>query len=142
MKVASLADIDALVAEYVTHEQPEVHWEDSHALFRFATEEEALNAIRDPYYQLFLPNVDWSMTKVVKVQIYRPYSTDLDTAWRIVEQISDLKNGLQMQRHMGRWIACFGNAMPSVARTAPLAICLAGLRCCGVEIDIDTDQLL
>ena len=137
IRIASLNDLDALVGEYVTSERPEIHWEDSHALFRFDTEEEARAAIRNPYYQLFLPKVDWSMTQVIKVRNYQPYSTELGSAWLIVERLSGPNQPLELRREAGRWVACFGNTLPAAARTAPVAICLAGLRRQGVELEMD-----
>ena len=45
MRVASLAQLDALVGEYVTGDEPEVAWQDSYGLFRFSTRDEAEEAI-------------------------------------------------------------------------------------------------
>ena len=58
LRIASLTELDELIGKQVFGESPETHWEDSHSLFMFDSEEEAREAIRNPYYQLFLPEAD------------------------------------------------------------------------------------
>ena len=45
MRVASLAQLDALVGEYVTRDAPEIAWQDSYGLFRFNSRTEAEEAL-------------------------------------------------------------------------------------------------
>lgn len=141
MRLSTLQELDELVGDYITKERPSVQWEDSHGMFRFDTEPEARAAIRNPYYQLYLSNVDWSSATVVEVRTYLAYSSDLKAAWRVVEHLGDAHHAVELRREHGKWVACFGNAMPVIAKSAPVAICLAGLRARGVEVDVDPDRL-
>ena len=77
---------DALVGTHVTGEAPEIMWEDSHGHFQFETEAEARQAIADPYYQQFLPEVDWAKTVVRQVRIFRPYCSDPAAIWAVVDK--------------------------------------------------------
>ncbi len=141
LRPASLSDLDALVGDYITGEKPAVQWMDSHALFRFETRREATAALHDPYYQRFFPHVDWKNADVVKVRTYRPYSTDLKAAWLVVERLSDPRIALELCSVKGGWRASFGGAIPITARSAPVAICLAGLRFRGIEVEVSPEQL-
>jgi hypothetical protein len=136
LRINSLIDLDGLIGEHVTGETPETHWEDSNSLFRFDTEEEASEAIRNPYYQLFVPDVDWTDAQILRVQHYRPYSSDISAAWEVVEQLSEARP-LQLRREQQQWLAAFGTAEPVSAPSAAIAICLAALRIRGIEVDLD-----
>ncbi|MEA3209649.1 MAG: Phage sandwich domain [Chthoniobacter sp.] len=128
-------EIDALVGRFVTGENPETHWEDSHAQLRFDSIEEALEALREPYFQQFIPADERANTVLREVREFRPYSTDLSVAWEVVEKITDAGADLRLQRDCGSWKAAFGNEPPVSARTAPLCICLAALRMRAVEVE-------
>lgn len=141
LALSTLLELDELVGDYLTKERPTVQWEDSYGMFRFDTESEARAAIRNPYYQLYLSSVDWSKATVVEVRTYQPYSTDLKAAWQIVERLSDAQHTMELRREQEKWVACFGTAKPVAASSAPLAICLAGLRVRGVEVGVDPDAL-
>jgi hypothetical protein len=140
-RVTSLIELDALVGEFVVGETPEVHWEDSHGTFQFETEEEARRAIRDPYYQNFLPDVDWSTTVVRKVLIYRPYVTDALAFWRMVGEATQHSGALKLSRDKGQWAAAFGKSGEGRALSPQLAVCLAALACKGVKAEIDHARL-
>lgn len=66
----------------------------------------------------------------------KPYSTDIDAAWEVVEKMRELGHfdcGSPYrcgQRVIGAWWARFGSnlADPCTAYTAPLAICRAALK--------------
>ena len=139
-RIRSLCELDELVGEHITGEIPLTQWEDSHAVFRFDTEEEAREAINNPYYQLFLPDVDWSKTELIKISIYRRYSSDLFTAWEVVEKLGGDK-GLRLNKERGRWMAEFEGSQNAVARSVPVAICVAGLRAKGVKVEVDPDMI-
>ena len=88
-RVTSVAELECLVGAHVMGEVPEIYWGDSHGHFQFGTEDEARAAVADPYYQQFLPAVDWSGTVIRKVQVYRPYCSDPATVWLVVEKASE-----------------------------------------------------
>src|SRR5437867_4219811 len=88
LRIASLMELDELIGQHVLDETPETHWEDSHALFMFDSEEEATEAIHNPYYQLFLPGADWTTAHVRKVQVYRHYSTETLAAWDVIAHMT------------------------------------------------------
>jgi hypothetical protein len=130
--------LDELVGTHVAGESPEIHWEDTHALFSFDTEEEARNAIRDPYYQRFMPEADWTSAEIKRVQVYKPYSTDLNATWQLIEHVTKSKP-LNLQRDGDEWVASFGIRSEISAKTAPIAICLAALRSLGIEVEMERD---
>jgi hypothetical protein len=138
-QIGALRELDALIAEHVTCESPETYWEDSHGFFHFGTEQEARDAIQDRYLQNFLPDVDWTATLIQKVEMHRPYSTELHAAWQVVEKLA--ANPLHMSREQGRWSASFGSRQVAVSRSAPVAICLAALRSKGIEVFVDPDRI-
>jgi hypothetical protein len=141
IRVSSAAELDALVGKHVTQEQPEIFWEDSHGHFQFDTEEEARQALRDPYYQRFLPDVDWTRTLVREVHAYRPYCADPMQVWLVAEKAAATHGPLIIWREQGRWQAAFGTHPKVEARTAPVAICLAALRAAGLLIEINHDRV-
>jgi hypothetical protein len=140
LRVDSLNALDALVGRYVTGEQPQVHWEDSHAHMRFESADEALEALREPYFQQFIPASVRSSTVLREVQEFSAYSTDLAMAWQVVEKVGTPRQPLQIWRDRHAWCAAFGQFPPVSARTAPLAICLAALRVRGLEVAVAEDD--
>jgi hypothetical protein len=140
-RVKSAADLDALVGIYVTGEKPEVFWVDSHGHFQFATEADAREAVNDPYYQQFLPEVDWAQTVIQKVNAYRPYSSDPAILWTVVESAAEKHGVLSVFRKHGLWWAAFGKGEKKSSRTVAVAICLAALDAAGVEVEINHNQI-
>ena len=141
IRIASIAELDALIGVHVAGETPEVYWEDSHGHFQFATEAEALRAITDPYYQQFLPDVDWSKTVVREVRIYSPYCSDASAVWSAVEKASAAHGPLLIWREHGRWHSAFGSNADAEARTPNVAICLAALTACKLKFDVNHDRI-
>ena len=136
VKISSFAELDAMVGAHLTSEVPKTHWEDVHAHLRCATFEEALEVMRDPYLPgsaLHERNPDMVLREV---HVYREYSTNLEIAWEIVEKLTAAQVALSVRQDAGRWIASFGTSPAASAVTAPLAICLAGLRMCGIEVEL------
>ena len=125
-----------MVGAHITSEVPKTHWEDSHAHLRCATLEEALEATRDPYFQTASPLSRNPDTILREVHLYREYATNLDLAWEVVEKLSEPHGALKIQREQGRWLAAFGGQADVTAASPPLAICLAGLRACGIEVEL------
>ena len=72
MKIATLRQLDALVGEQLMNEVPEVYWEDAHAVFRFETEQEALEAVKRMNMKLNLHRIDWDSMTVTQIKYYRP----------------------------------------------------------------------
>jgi hypothetical protein len=140
MRVASLAQLDALVGEYVTGDEPEVAWQDSYGLFRFSTRDEAEEAILNSYYRLFRPDLDWDSATIQEVRRFPPYSSDLMAAWEIVERLGAEARQMEIRRQGDFWRAAFSGT-EAFAATPALAICLAGLRARGID-PIFCDSLL
>jgi hypothetical protein len=115
-------------------ETPITQWEDSRTHFRFATIEEAVEALHDPYFKQFGPG---SATVFVEVKEYRRYSTNLDAAWEVVEILSQQAKPLLVIRRAGKWNVAFGDGPSVEAATAPLAICLAALHACGIIVELE-----
>jgi hypothetical protein len=134
LRIESLSALDALVGRYITSESPEIHWEESYAQMRFDSVEEGLEALREPYFQQFIPAEARSTTVLREVQQYAPYSTDLETAWKAIEKLGTPRQPFRIWRDWNYWCAVFGENVPVTARTAPIAICLAALRLRGLEI--------
>jgi hypothetical protein len=141
LRAASLAELDTLVGQYVTRDSPEEFWEDCHGYFQFASEDEARHALLDPYYQKFLPSVDWSQTKIRKVQIFRPYSAEPTANWDLVAQATGQFGPLNISRDKGQWRASFGAHGDAHARTPSVAIAIAALHAKGYEVQVEHDQL-
>jgi len=135
LRVASLKELDALVGKYLTKETPQVFWEEEHACLRFDSIDEALEAMRDPYFQLFIPEDARANTALKEVQEFRAYSSELPLAWEVVERISPQLEPLHVRSQSGVWYAAFGNQAESCSHSAPVAICLAALRAHGMDVD-------
>jgi hypothetical protein len=140
-RVSAAADLETLVGIHVTGEVPDVFWADSHGHFQFATETEARDAMSDPYYQGFLPDVDWTQTVIRKVNVYRGYCSDPAFLWQVIERASERHGALSVVKKQGRWWASFGNAGKKDARTAAVAVCLAALEAAGVAVEINHDRV-
>lgn len=136
VRIESLAELDALIGKYITGEKPSIHWEDSHAHMRFETADEALEALREPYFQQFIPANLRATTVLREVQEFLPYSSKLDVAWEVVAKVSTSRRALQIQRDRDGWRAAFGEFPPVTARTPAAAICLAALRVRGLEVGL------
>ena len=135
LRVASLKELDALVGKYLTKETPQIFWEEEHACMRFDSIEEALEAMRDPYFQLFIPADARPHTALKEVQEFRAYSSELPLAWEVVERVSPNLEPLHIRCESGWWYASFGSQPESGSRSAPVAICLAALRAHGMDVD-------
>ncbi len=140
-RVTSITDLETLVGIHVTRETPEVFWADSHGVFHFATESEARDAANDPYYQQFLPDVDWTQTVIQKVSIYRHCCSDAAMLWQVIEKASEAHGPLSVVKKQGRWWAGFAGADKKDARTPAVAICLAALDAADVKVQIDHDRV-
>jgi len=135
LRVASLKELDALVGKYLTKEAPQVFWEEEHACLRFESAEEALEAMRDPYFQLFIPEEARARTALKEVQEFRAYSSELALAWELVERVSPQLEPLHVRCQSSVWYAAFGSQPESCSHSAPVAICLAALRAHGMDVD-------
>lgn len=140
-RVTSVAALEALVGAHVIGEVPEVFWEDSHGHFQFATRDEVKAAVADPYYQRFLPAVDWTRTVIREVKVYQPYCSDPATVWQVVEKTAEVHGPLLIGRRHGRWSASFGKNARAEARVAAVAICLAALEAKGIRVALDSDRI-
>jgi hypothetical protein len=140
-RVSLPAELDALVGSHITGETPETYWEDCHGHFQFDTEEEARMALSDPYYQRFLPDVDWTQTVIRQVTVFRPYCSDAVMNWRVVEKATAQFGVMKVWRENSRWHAAFGTNDAASARTPAVAICLAALSASGVLVDVNHDRL-
>jgi hypothetical protein len=141
IRITTACELDALIGQHVTREAPQVFWEDSHGQFQFATEAEARQALADPYYQRFLPDVDWTKTVVREVHAYRPYCADAVDVWIVVERASARFGALLIWREQARWRAAFGSHFHAEARIASVAICLAALRAAGLSLEVNFDRV-
>ncbi len=137
IQVEVLAEVDALVGEHVMHDLPEIYWQDSYANLRFDSAREALEAMRDPYFQLFIPEGERSGTVLAEVRAFPPYSASLEDSLEVISRLS--RDGLlfHLRKANGRWGAAFGRNAEICADAAPLAICLAALRAKGIEVQVD-----
>jgi hypothetical protein len=141
LRVKTLAELDALVGTHVTLEKPEVYWEDSHGYFQFHSEVEARQALRDPYYQRFLPDVDWAKTVIREVRVYRNYASNPAANWAAADRAIAQFGPMTVWRETGNWLATFGSFPKGEARHPMVAICLAALIAGGVQMEIDHDSL-
>lgn len=140
-RVSSSAELDCLIGIHVTGEVPAVVWADSNGLFEFASEAEARDAVADPYFQQFLPDVDWTQTVIERVDVYRAYCSDPAILWQVVEKATEKHGVLSVLRKQGRWWAAFGKKERMGARTVAVAICLAALDAADVATDVNHDRL-
>ncbi len=132
IRVATMAQLDALVGEYVTEDPPEIAWQDSYGLFRFTSQEEAEESIHNAYYRLFRPDLDWDSAIVEEVRIYPSYSSDLMAAWTIVERLGEESRQAEIRRQGDLWRCAFSGT-EAFAGTPAMAICLAALRSRGID---------
>ena len=139
IRVACLKELDALVGKHVTKETPQTFWEEQQVCLRFDTLEEALEAMRDPFFQEFIPKDARPQSALTEVQEFRPYSSDLTVAWEVVEQLGSEVDEFHVRRVDGHWIAAFGDHPTADSRSAAVAICLAGLRAKGIEVELVAD---
>jgi hypothetical protein len=137
VRVSSLRELDALVGERLTHETPNSHWEDARTQICFPSLEEAIEAASDPYVSRLKPGGCSATAELTEVREFRRYSSDLDAAWLVVEQVSAGAHALVVQRYGERWAAAFGPGPIVEAPTAPLAICIAGLLARGIAVEFD-----
>ncbi len=128
-------ELDALVGDRVMGHTPEIYWEDSYANQRFSSLEEALAAMRDPFYQLFIPEQERADAVLAEVREFPRYSTHIATALEIVERFSAQGESLHLRQKQEWWMAAFGSHPEARARTAAAAICLAALRVKGVQVE-------
>lgn len=135
ISVRSLAELDALVGEYLTGETPLMHWVNSHTDFEFDSVEEAVEAMNDPFYRDFVPPGTPATTVLTEVREFRRYSTDLTVAWDLVEHLSHTLEPLLVRRAGDKWEGAFGSREFISAPTAAIAICVAALRTRGVEVE-------
>ena len=140
-RIVTPADLNGLLGARLMGDTPEVYWEDSHGCFQFHSEEEALQALHDPYYQQFLPDVDWQKTSVREVRMYPPYCADGMVLWKMVDRVSGKYGPLLVWREQARWHAAFGSHADAEARTPGVAICLAALRASGIAVQVSHDRL-
>jgi hypothetical protein len=141
MRVRSLAELDALVGEHVVCEKPECYWEDCHGYFQFHSEIEAREALKDPYYQKFLPAVDWSRTVIHEVRVYRKYSSEPVANWFLAERAISEFGPMLIWREAGHWRAAFGSFADADGRSPMVAVCLAALSARGLRLHVDHDTL-
>jgi hypothetical protein len=138
LRIRSLRELDALVGERLTREVPRKHWENARNHFRFASLEDALDALDEPLFLVLVPNeADAKPALITEVKEFRAYSTDLNNAWNVVECVNA---PLLMRREHEHWRATFGETS-ALGRTAAIAICIAGLRANGIELEYDIDVL-
>jgi len=129
-----------LVGKYLTKESPQVFWEEEHACLRFESAEEALEAMRDPFFQLFIPPEARATTALKEVQEFRAYSSELALAWEVVERISPQLEPMHVRCQSGMWYAAFGDQAESCSPSAPVAICLAALKAHGMDVDLSSER--
>ncbi len=141
IRLASPSEIDALIGTRILGETPAVYWEHADGLFHFETEAEAWEALGDPYYQLFLPKVNWATTQVREVQQFSAYSSDAGMIWKVIGKVSLAHGPLHTREEAGRWRASFGAGKEAEARTPLVAICLAALQACGLILEVDHDAI-
>lgn len=140
-RISSLAELDALIGEYVLGEKPLIHWEDSHGYFQFHSEVEARQALSDPYFQRFLPPVDWARTAIREVREFRPYSSDGAANWRVAEASISKFGPMVVAREGGRWRTTFGSCPHGEAKHPTVSLCLAALVARGIRVLVNQDRI-
>lgn len=134
-QLSTLQELDSFVGRFVMGDSPSVYWMDSYAHLRFESLEEALSAMRDPYFQHFIPPDERAETVLAEVAEFPEYSSKITVALEIVQRLSAEAKGLQLKRETsGRWNAAFGAHSFAEGSTAPIAISLAALRARGMEV--------
>ena len=119
-----------------------MHWEDAHTRLQYDSVEEAIEAARDPFLRQFVQTQAPPTTVLTEVRQFRRYSSDIWDAWLLVDRLTRRQVSLLMRQENGRWLAHFGDHEPVSSLSAPVAICLAALRMCEVEIDGDLDAFV
>ena len=137
LQVESLARLDALVGAHVMGCAPLIYWEDSYTQWRFESLAEALEAMRDPFFSALTPEGSRSRSSLREVHEFPPYSSHLGSAMRVVEHLGTEEKPLVLWSSFGHWSATFAGGPGGEASTAPLAICLAALRGCGLHIEFE-----
>lgn len=135
VRVGSLSELDALIGTRITGERPISRWENRQTQFVFASVEEAIDALSDPYYSSFAPMTPSPAAMLFEIKEYRRYSSDLNAAWDVVETVTSAEQPLQVRVEGAKWVATFGNGPTVAALTAPVAICIAALRVKGVAVE-------
>jgi hypothetical protein len=97
--------------------------------------------MRDPYFQLFIPEDARANTALKEVQEFRAYSSELALAWEVVERLSPELEPLHIRCVDGVWYAAFGAQPESSSSSAPVAICLASLRAYGMDVDFCLEHI-
>ena len=137
-RIRSLRELDALVGERLTGEVPRKYWENAKNHFRFSSLEDALDALDEPLFlALVSDEADTKPALITEVKEFRAYSSDLNNAWNVVDCINI---PLLMRREHEQWRAIFGETS-ALGRTPAIAICIAGLRANGIELEYDVDAL-
>ena len=139
LRVASLKELDALVGKYLTKETPQVFWEEQQVCLRFDSIEEALEAMHDPYFQQFIPKDARPHSSLTEVHEFRAYSSDLNCAWEVIDQLSTDGEAFQIHKEQGKWCAAFGESAKVASHSAPVAICLAALLARGIDVELAMD---
>jgi hypothetical protein len=135
--IRALEELDALISEHVMGERPTVHWEDSYAHFQFETLDEALDAMRDPVFKEFIPADQRNAMVVEEVKQFRPYSSQLGTAWEVIDRLGAEK--VKIERAGESWRVAFGTQPEAEATTPAVAICVAALQSCGLNVVVEKE---
>jgi len=133
LSVAS-RQVDAMVAEKVmglpvkdftrTARQPYYSWGGEYTNIHYAPNDE--------------PYVVTGVEKAGCPEVRRinDYSTSIADAWQVVDRLKANGNNVWVEWAGTVWICGTTSVFPDVeADTAPLAICLAALKACGVEVE-------
>lgn len=68
--------------------------------------------------------------------LMQPFSTSIASAWQVVEKLKANGNNVWVEWAGTVWVCGTTSVFPDIeADTAPLAICLAALKACGVEME-------
>lgn len=135
--IHALQELDALVSEHVMGERPSIHWEDSFAHFQFESRDEAIEAMSDPLLKEYIPEEKRKTLTLREVKEFSHYSTELGEAWKVVEHLGPAT--VKIERSGESWRASFGICPEIEAPTPAVAICLAALRSCGMEVKVEAD---
>ena len=138
--LSSSIDLDALVGQRVMGDEPTVYWKDSYANQRFETLEDALESMRDPYFQGFIPEPARAQAVLAEVREYPAYSTKIAQALEVVKRFSAEGEALHLRQKQHWWIASFSTHPEAQARTAAAAICLAALRVRGIRAELREEE--
>lgn len=140
-KIASLEQLDALVARYVMDDEPRIYWEHTDSQWRFDNLSDALDALHDPFFASLVPPARRSNLSVAEVREYPAYSADPVVALKIVERLGCDRRPLILQPFARRWAAAFGADERVEAPSPSMAICIAALRARGIEVELPRAML-